>query len=163
MNTKTNTNTEFKKLKDLTKDEIKQLTVFRAQVFKRNFKNQPGASYSLTLPLIPGLCDLRMQLTQEQYFNILIKSDVDLNVNTAVSIGVYGRLSKGIKKDNTIYYCCEIIINSRLRYAWILNDLQVENINSMIKRNPEKYSFINWLDRGAVEVEDLALIQEDME
>ena len=149
-------NKEFKRLRDLSLEEIKQLTLKKATITQRKFKDGTGAGYKLTLHLIKGFCEFEMPLERDQYFNILIKSGNDLNTTKPIMVGVYTRFSIGENEDGNKFYCVEAIINKKIRKSWFLSDLQIENLETLNKLNDFK-----WEDRNGLKVEDLMNVQDD--
>lgn len=153
-----NNTKEFKKMSDLTLEEIKKWPTCVATVRRIKNTRTNVERYYFILHLVKGWCDFTLNLSQQQYYNILIKANEDFDTKES-DVKVFTRYSIGQKKDGEKYHLIEVVVNKLVRFCFFVDDLQIENLKEL-----KVYNTIPWENRGQINEEDgLVKIQSDME
>lgn len=145
-NTTTNTNTtkptEFKRLKELSMEEIKNFKKLDVTFYKTSSRDRNNVNYNVKVHVVKNICDVRMKdVTQEKFMLEAMLLKLDLNTADSFKTGAYARFSVG-EKDGKEFHLVEIVFNKTYRSSFFLNDNQIEVLKML-----GKYNEFNWQKR----------------
>lgn len=147
---------EIKPLRELSKDEIKQLSKVKTTFYQTTNKDNTRTTYSAKVHLVEGYCDVRVELSQADYYLEMLKIRQDINYSKAVTnVNAFVRYVRGLNRYEEMCHMVGVIFNDSLRKVILLNDNQVELLKRM-----GKYDLINWLDKDGLEEENLIMPME---
>jgi hypothetical protein len=145
----------FKKLSDLTADDVKNLKTYAAKLYKRESKN--FTNFSIVVKIHPAV---KAELTSSRKFNsisedkfnrILIEKDLDFMNEYGHELDEWNlpvkvRFVKGIRaEDGSEYRSLEIIFKQYVYVTYFFTDQQTANIDSLEKQN--RLPGIEWVTR----------------
>ena len=151
---------EFKKLKDLTMEEIKdEFKKVKCTFYKTTSRDKMNVNYNVKLHIMENVVDCRMQgVTQQKYMYEMALLNQDLNSERPVKTGAYCRFSIGKKdEDGSMYHLVEVIFNKNFKASFFLDDVQVD-----ILKMAGKYDSFNWLQRPSKMEFEYLMIDEKL-
>lgn len=120
-----------KRIREMSAEELHQLPRLKAKLVRNVFKKSDQVNMSLKVEVGPDFTH-EFRLTEEQYAVIKLSRSIAYDKQ---DLEVYGRVTKGVKQDGSIFMMLEVVPVKGLYFNELLNNLRIRQIEILSEKN----------------------------